>query len=68
MPFSFRGAQASRVGTTIVTDRDGVSLYEDRAGKVHLDVIDDGRLADRLECAWREKAPRKLARELEAKR
>ena len=28
---------------------------------VHLDAIDDGRLRDRLECAWRERAPRKLA-------
>jgi hypothetical protein len=27
---------------------------------VRLDEIDDSRLTDRLECAWREKAPRKL--------
>ena len=28
---------------------------------VRMDAIDDERLADRLECAWREKAPKRLA-------
>lgn len=27
---------------------------------VHMDLIDDRRLQDRLECAWLERAPRKL--------
>lgn len=27
---------------------------------VRLAAIDDGRLSDRIECAWRQKAPRKL--------
>jgi len=30
---------------------------------VRLDAIDDGRLRDRIDCAWREKAPRKLLKE-----
>lgn len=30
---------------------------------VHMDRIDDERLTDRLECAWREKAPKKLLNE-----
>lgn len=30
---------------------------------VHMDVIDDERLKDRLECAWAEKAPAKLRKE-----
>lgn len=33
---------------------------------VHMDVIDDERLQDRLECAWREKAPAKLVKEYDA--
>ena len=33
---------------------------------VRLDAIDDERLQDRLECAWRQKAPRKLADAWEA--
>jgi hypothetical protein len=32
---------------------------------VHMNVIDDDRLRDRLECAWREKAPKRLLKELE---
>ena len=33
---------------------------------VRADAIDDGRLRDRLECAWREKAPERLRRQWEA--
>ena len=33
---------------------------------VRLDAIDDERLRDRLECAWREKAPKKLIEALDA--
>lgn len=32
---------------------------------IHMDAIDDVRLKDRLECAWREKAPKKLLRDRE---
>ncbi|HWT12777.1 MAG TPA: MmcQ/YjbR family DNA-binding protein [Allosphingosinicella sp.] len=35
---------------------------------VRLDSIDDERLRDRIECAWREKAPRKLIGAFEAGR
>ena len=31
---------------------------------VRLDAVDDGELANRLECAWRVKAPAKLLKEL----
>jgi hypothetical protein len=34
---------------------------------VRMDKIDDARLKDRLECAWREKAPKKLVKERDAK-
>jgi hypothetical protein len=34
---------------------------------VHMDAIDDDRLKDRLECAWREKAPKKLVGELDGR-
>jgi hypothetical protein len=33
---------------------------------VRLDAIDDDRLKDRIACAWREKAPRKLLKQLES--
>ncbi len=33
---------------------------------VHMDAIDDDRLKDRLECAWREKAPTKLVKAFDA--
>lgn len=32
---------------------------------VHMNVIDDERLQDRLECAWREKVPAKLVKEFD---
>ena len=33
---------------------------------VRLDRIDDDRLRDRIECAWQEKAPKKLLRDRES--
>jgi hypothetical protein len=33
---------------------------------VRLEAIDDERLRDRLDCAWREKAPKRLLRERES--
>ncbi len=34
---------------------------------VRLDAIDDERLRDRIECAWGEKAPKKLVKERETR-
>ena len=34
---------------------------------VRLGAIDDERLADRIECAWREKAPKRLLAQLDAR-